>query len=134
MNWDRIFARVDFHLSRSTSPTTEDADIVAVIGMAQRQVRHASAIREERSARIEAAIRAEGGMLPATMAISRRVAIVSRGIGNRLDQHELGGVPCARIIRRGLRKMDAQIIPVTSTGNALAPVYSRTIATEEPRI
>lgn len=80
------------------------ADLVQV---RQRQLQGAANARRARSERIEAAIRAEAGMLPATMPLARRVAVVRRGIAARLERHDLARVPSDPVIRRYFRVRDA---------------------------
>jgi hypothetical protein len=79
-----------------------------------RQVESAANARLERSQRIRAAVRAEGGALPQHEAMHRRVAIVARRVGLRLADYGLRTVPSIRVIRRELRRLEKKDGPSDS--------------------
>lgn len=100
-----------------------------LVERAERQAQCAAYANAVRSRRIAEAVRDEGRLLSTAMPMYRRVAIVARGIGNRLEAHELRRVPSARVIRSTLRRMDEEKNAVASSETTNLPAYPSCIPT-----
>lgn len=98
-----------------TASSTPAADAVAIVRRLETLQRDAKAAKDSYSARIYAAVEAEGGpLLNRGWPFYRVVTATRHGIGNRLEAHELNRVPRDRDVRKILRHIQRKTV-VSST-------------------